>query len=138
MKKSISDIQEKTKDKPKKKVFYVVWTDPLTTAGSQTFINDVIKLAGGENVAEKVQNWAKYSPEQLVKDNPEYLLSPTHNTSEGITADFYKQSPIFKNLNSVKNGKVYIMSDDNIISRPGPRIVQAIEEVAKVLHGDDK
>jgi iron complex transport system substrate-binding protein len=138
MKDAIAKVHDKVKDKTPKSVFYVVWTDPLTTAGAGTFIDDVIKAAGGVNVAEKVQYWAKYSPEQLVKDNPEYLLSPTHNTSEGITADFYKQSPIFKNLNSVKNGKVYIMSDDNIISRPGPRIVQAIEEVAKVLHGDDK
>jgi iron complex transport system substrate-binding protein len=113
-----------------------VWTDPLTTAGSGTFINDVIKAAGGTNTAEKAEYWAKYSTEELIKDNPEYLLSSKFASNEGVTADFYKESPIFKNLDSVKNGKIYLMSDDNIISRPAPRIVQAIEEVAKVLHGD--
>lgn len=136
MKDKIAEIQDKVKDQTPKSAFYVVWTDPLTTAGSGTFINDVIKTAGGINTAEKVEFWAKYSAEELVKDNPEYLLSAFHSTNEGITADFFKQSPVFKNLDSVKNGKVHLMSDDNVVSRPGPRIVQAIEEVAKVLHGD--
>jgi iron complex transport system substrate-binding protein len=136
MKDKIAEIQFKVKGHAPKSAFYVVWTDPLTTAGSGTFINDVIKAAGGVNTAEKVEFWAKYSAEELVKDNPEYLLSAIHSTNEGITADFFKQSPVFKNLDSVKNGKVHLMSDDNVVSRPGPRIVQAIEEVAKVLHGD--
>ena len=136
MKDKIAEIEDKVKGQTPKSVFYVVWTDPLTTAGSGTFINDVIKAAGGINTAEKVEYWAKYSAEELVKDNPEYLLSSLHATNEGVTVDFYKQSPVFKNLDSVKNGKVYLMSDDNVVSRPGPRIVQAIEEIAKVLHSD--
>ena len=136
MKNKIAEIQDKVKGQTPKSVFYVVWTDPLTTAGSGTFINDVIKTAGGVNTAEKVEFWAKYSAEELVKDNPEYLFSALHSTNEGVSMEFFKQSPIFKNLDSVKNGKVHLMSDDNVVSRPGPRIVQAIEEVAKVLHGD--
>lgn len=134
MKDKIADIESKVKGKTPKSVFYVVWTDPITTAGSGTFINDVIKAAGGINTAEKAQYWAKYSAEELVKDNPEYLFSSKHATNEGVTVDFYKQSPVFKNLDSVKNNKIYLMSDDNIICRPGPRIVEAIEEIAKVLH----
>ena len=136
MKDKIASIHDKVKDQTPKSVFYVVWTDPLTTAGSGTFINDVIKAAGGVNTAEKVEYWAKYSTEELVKDNPEYLLSSKHATNEGVTEAFYKESPIFKNLDSVKNNKIYLMSDDNIIARPGPRIVLAIEEMAKVLHSD--
>lgn len=136
MKDKIAEIQDKVKGQAPKSVFYVVWTDPLTTAGSGTFINDVIKSAGGINKGEKVEYWAKYSTEELLKDNPDFLLSSKFSTNEGVTADFYKESPVFKNLDSVKNGKVYIMSDDNVIARPGPRIVEAIEEVAKVLHGD--
>jgi len=134
MKDKIAEIQDKVKDKTPKSVFYVVWTDPLTTAGSGTFINDVIKSAGGINTAEKAEFWAKYSAEQLVKDNPEYLFSSKHATDVGVTVEFYKENSVFKNLDSVKNGKVYLMSDDNIIVRAAPRIVLAIEEIAKVLH----
>jgi iron complex transport system substrate-binding protein len=133
MKSKIAEIETNIKDKKKPTVFYVVWTDPLTTAGSNTFINDVIKAAGGINVAEKVESWAKYSAEQLVKDNPEILVAALHSTDKGMAKEDLKENPIFSKLECVKNGKVYVMSDDNVISRPGPRIVQAVEEMNKVF-----
>ena len=135
MQKKINEIAEQTKDKEKPKVFYVVWTDPLTTAGANTFINDVIKTAGGINTAEKAEGWAKYSAEQLVMDNPDILISALHSTDNGITKETLSKMPAFENLSCVKNGKIYVMPDDNIISRPGPRIVEAIEEMANVLYG---
>lgn len=136
MKQSIEAVAAKNKDKKKPSVFYVVWTDPLTTAGSETFINDVIKAAGGVNVAEKVTSWAKYSTEELVKDNPDMLISALHSTDKGMTKEDISKNPIFSKLECVKKGNIYIMSDDNIIARPGPRIVQAVEEMAKVFYGE--
>lgn len=136
MKTKIAEIQEKTKDKKKPSVFYVVWADPLTTAGSKTFINDVIKAAGGINVAEKVEGWANYSTEQLVKDNPEMLVAALHSTDNGMNKEDLSKNQIFNKLECVKQGKVYVMTDDNVISRPGPRIVQAIEEMEQVFFGE--
>lgn len=136
MKKKIAEIKAKTADKKKPTIFYLVWTDPLMTAGSETFINDVIKVAGGINVAEKVDGWAKYSAEQLVEDNPEILISALHSTDKGMTKEDLSKSQIFSKLECVKQGKLYVMSDDNVISRPGPRIVQAIEELYKALYGE--
>jgi len=134
MKDKISEIEAKIKDKKKPTVFYVVWADPLTTAGSNTYINDVIKLAGGINVAEKVESWAKYSAEQLLKDNPEILVAALHSTDKGMTKEDLSKNQIFSKLECVKQGKVYVISDDNIISRPGPRIVQAIEEMYNAFY----
>jgi iron complex transport system substrate-binding protein len=136
MKNKIAEIEEKTKDKKKPTVFYVVWADPLTTAGSKTFINDVIKAAGGINVAEKVESWANYSTEQLMKDNPEMLVAALHSTDNGMNKEDLSENQIFNKLECVKQGKVYVMPDDNIISRPGPRIVLAIEEMEKVFFGE--
>lgn len=136
MKNKIAEIQEKTKDKKKPTVFYVVWTDPLTTAGSKTFINDVIKVAGGLNVAEKVEGWANYSTEQLIKDNPEMLVAALHSTDKGMNKEDLSKNQIFSKLECVKQGKVYVMADDNVISRPGPRIVQAIEDMEKAFYGE--
>ena len=130
MKDSIAAIKVRSKAPT---VFYMVWTDPITTAGSNTFINDVIKAAGGINVASKVEGWAKYSAEELIKDNPDVLISSKYSTVDGISEDFYINNDIFKQLECVQKNNVYIMSDDNIISRPGPRIIQAIEEIAKAL-----
>ena len=136
MKSKIAEIEAKTKDKKKPTVFYVVWADPLTTAGSNTFINDVIKAAGGINTAEKVESWAKYSAEELIKDNPEMLVAALHSTDKGMNKEDLSKNQVFGKLESVKQGKVYVMSDDNVISRPGPRIVQAVEEMHKVFFGE--
>lgn len=136
MKDKIAEIQTRNNDKEKKKVFYVVWTDPLTTAGSKTFINDVIKTAGGINVAEKVDGWADYSAEQLMQDAPDMLIAALHSTDKGMAKADLEKNQIFSKLQCVKAGKVYVMSDDNIISRPGPRIVQGIEEMQRALYGE--
>ncbi|HOS69511.1 MAG TPA: cobalamin-binding protein [Bacillota bacterium] len=136
MKSKIAEIQTKYKDKEKPRVFYLVWKDPLFTAGSKTFINDVIKAAGGINVAEKVEGWANYSAEEMIKDNPDMLIAALHSTDEGMTKEDLSGDRLFSLLECVKQGKVHIMPDDNIISRPGPRIVQAIEDMSKVLHGE--
>jgi iron complex transport system substrate-binding protein len=134
MKSKIAEIEAKTKDKEKPTVFYLVWKDPLMTAGSKTFIDDVIKAAGGINIAEKADGWAKYSAEELIKDNPEILVAALHSTDKGMTKEDLSKNQIFSKLECVKKGKVYVMSDDNIISRPGPRIVKAIEEMAGVFY----
>lgn len=136
MKDKIAEIQTRNSDKEKKKVFYVVWTDPLTTAGSKTFIDDVIKTAGGINVADKVEGWADYSAEQLMQDAPDMLIAALHSTDKGMAKADLENNPIFNKLQCVKAGKVYVMSDDNIISRPGPRIVQGIEEMQRALYGE--
>lgn len=136
MKHTIEEISVKYKDRDKPAVFYVVWTDPLTTAGAGTYLNEVIKAAGGVNVAEKVEGWAQYSPEALIKDNPDILVSAFHSTDKGMTKEDISQNPIFSRLEAVKKGKVHIMSDDNIVSRPGPRIVDAIREMAETFYSE--
>ncbi|MDD4504578.1 MAG: ABC transporter substrate-binding protein [Clostridiaceae bacterium] len=108
MKNKIAEIEAKTKDKEKPTIFYVVWTDPLTTAGSKTYINDVIKVAGGINVAEKVESWANYSAEELIKDNPDMLVAALHSTDEGMTKEDISKNQIFSKLECVKQGKIHV------------------------------
>ncbi len=136
MHKTIDDIKSKVRGKEKPNVFYLVWTDPLTTAGKGTFINDVIQIAGANNVAESVEGWAKYSVEELVKQNPDMIISAYHSTDEGMSKEDLMNNPIFKNLDCVKKGNIYVMKDDNVIARPGPRIIEAVSEMVKALHGD--
>lgn len=136
MHKTIDEIQSKVRDSEKLNVFYLVWADPLTTAGEGTFINNVIQIAGANNVAEDVEGWAKYSVEELVKQNPDMIISAFHSTDEGMSKGDLMKNPILSNLDCVKKGNIYVMKDDNIISRPGPRIVDAVLEMAKALHGD--
>mgnify|MGYP003586509275 FL=1 len=129
----LAEIAEKVKDSEPVSVFYVVWKDPFKTAGNNTFINEVITLAGGENVASDVEGWADYSREELIVKNPYAIVSSSHSSAEKETEESLAADPLFSDLEASKAKRIHIMSDDSIIARGGPRIVDAIEEIRVAL-----
>ncbi|SHF07781.1 iron complex transport system substrate-binding protein [Caldanaerobius fijiensis DSM 17918] len=132
MKQKVSEITDKVKDKDKVKVYYAVQVGQQNwTAGKGTFIDEIIDMAGGINVASDIKGWAQYSLEKLAKDNPQVILTSPH---AGDIKNLNKMQG-YKDLDAVKENKV-IAINDNIISRPGPRIIQGLEAVAKALHPD--
>ncbi|KPU62429.1 iron ABC transporter ATP-binding protein [Thermococcus sp. EP1] len=133
MKNKIEDIQKKVEGKRKPKVFYIVWGDPLMTAGNGTFINELLTLAGGDNIFGDVQGWAQVSIEEVIARNPEVIILPP---SAGITANELCQGAL-ANTDAVKNGNVYTLSNDDIISRQSPRIVEGLEEIAMFLYPEE-
>lgn len=117
------------KDRPK--VFYEVWNDPLMTAGPGTFIDDVIKLAGGVNVAADAKSsWPTHSLEVLVKDNPEVILY----AHMGESPTQIKVRKGWETIKAIKNGRIIKLPDENVILRPGPRIVDGLEDIVEALH----
>lgn len=133
MKTRLEEIAKKVKDSKPVSVFYVVWKDPFKTAGNNTFINEVLTLAGGENVASDVEGWADYSREELIVKNPYGIVSSSHSAPEKETVDSLVKDPLFSELEASKAKRIHIMSDDSIIARGGPRIVDAIEEIRMSL-----
>lgn len=132
MKAKIDEIESKVGDKPKVKVFYIVWSNPLMTAGRGTFINDLISLAGGENIFGDVKGWPQVSFEEVIGRDPDVIILPPH---AGITREELCKSELSK-TRAVRNGMVFALSDDDIISRPSPRIVEGLEEFARLIHPD--
>jgi len=130
MQNKIKEISDKVKDLPKVSTFYLVSLDGNWTAGKGTFIDELINIAGGKNVADDVNGWAQYSIEELVKKNPDVIITSPHagNVNDIKTMAGYKET------NAVKNDKVFVISDDNIINRASNRIVLGLEEIAKFLH----
>ena len=129
-----NEITEKIKDAKKVKVFYEIWHDPLTAAGPGSFMDQLINLAGGENIAKDAQGeYPQFDVEQLIERNPDVYL--TAQDLKEKTVDSIKARPGYANINAVKNDRIYLL-DPNIVLRPGPRIVDALEIVAKVLHPD--
>ena len=106
-------------------------TKPYTD-GPGSFGDLLIQRAGGINVGSKLQSqWAKISLEQLVVANPAIII--LGDSAYGTTADSIKQRPGWEVLDAVKNNRIFPF-DDNLISRPGPRMVDALEALAKLLH----
>lgn len=111
-------------------VLYEVWYDPLYTAGPGSLANELITLAGGRNLAADAPSaWPAISMEVAITRNPDVILTP-FPPSESITG---RHANLWANVNAVKNKRV-VQIDQDIISRPGPRITEALELIAKALH----
>jgi iron complex transport system substrate-binding protein len=109
-------------------------TDPTKpyTAGPGTFVDLLIARAGGNNVGSSLTSaWAQISLEQLVVANPTIIV--LGDSAYGTTPASLKQRAGWSGLAAVQNGQVYPF-DDNLVSRPGPRLVDGLEALAKLLH----
>jgi iron complex transport system substrate-binding protein len=115
-------------------VFYELdSTDPSKpfTAGKDTFITLLIERAGGSNIAADLESYPQMSLEQIVAADPDIII--LGDSMWGVTAEAVAARPGWENLNAVKNEKV-VPFDDNLVSRPGPRLVDGLEQLAKLLH----
>jgi iron complex transport system substrate-binding protein len=113
----------------KPKVFYEVWDDPLMTAGAQTFIDDMIRLAGGVNIAADVKGWVPYKAEQVAAQNPDIIIAASPDGAAKI-----KQRKGWESFKAIKDGKVFSVADPNVVARPGPRLVEGLKFFARTLH----
>ena len=128
MQKRIDAVQEIIDDAPRPKVFWELGPE-LFTAGPGSFINDLIILAGGENVAGDADTqWPQLSVEAIILRDPDVIILADHNY--GQTAEMVKERPGWEDINAV----IIELTDDDITSRPGPRVVEGLEFVARALH----
>lgn len=114
-------------------VFYELdATDPAKpyTAGKGTFITQLIDRAGGYNIAADLEGYPQMSLEQVVAADPAFII--LGDARYGVSPESIAQRPGWENLSAVKNGSVLPFNDD-LVSRPGPRLVDALEELAKLL-----
>ncbi len=130
MKSKIDEISSKVKGLPEPKVFYIVWGNPLMTAGAETFLNDLIRLAGGKNIFSDIKGWKSVSMEQVLARNPDVIILTPHC---GMSVDDVYKSQLAK-TNAGKSGRVIMIKNENVLVRPSPRIVEGLEELAKAIH----
>lgn len=127
LKKRVADVEARTDPTKDVKVFVQIAREPLFTIGKPTFMTDLVNRAGGVSVTANIEEaYPKFSKETALALQPEVvILSESDDNREPNDA--------FKNSPAVKNGKVFRISAD-LISRPGPRIVDGLEQIAKALH----
>jgi iron complex transport system substrate-binding protein len=129
----LTAVRKKLNGLPERRVMFVVWTEPLISVGKKTFIADVLEQAGATSVVESKQDWPKFSLEEAVRLQPEYLVFAS-NHSEAVENDVKALAlkPGWSAMEAVRSHKLAVISD--AINRPGPRIVEAVEELARQLH----
>jgi iron complex transport system substrate-binding protein len=127
LQKRVAEVEAKTEKTPRVKTFVQIDRESLYTIGRDSFITDLIRRAGGASVTADVATaYPTLNKETAFALNPEAIIlseSPNNLTPNDV----------FKNSPAVKNAKVYKINAD-IISRPAPRVVDALEQIARALH----
>ncbi len=121
----------------KPKVFFIVGTEPLITVGRKAFVTDVINLAGGQSISEDVETeWPAYSIETAISRAPEIILSPGSHSTENEPSKLTLPKGL-EITPAARTGKIYKI-DGDLLLRPGPRIIDGLEQIAKLLYPEEK
>jgi len=115
---AVTNQTEELEERPR--VFYIVWHDPLWTAGSETFIHELIEKGGGVNICQNITGYATITLEEVVARNPEVII-----TSEW-SFDWAMNETSLNSTDARQNGRIY-QGDDDLVQRPGPRLVKGLE-----------
>lgn len=129
MKADLADIEKRVAAEKPKRAFIEIGWNPLFTAGKGTLLDDLLTRAGGVNVVVQ-KDYVGYSVEQLVKDQPDVYLGTKSSIGDPLGV---AERPGYAALKAVEAGSIYTL-DDNLVSRPGPRVVEGVLAIAKVLH----
>lgn len=112
-------------------VLYQIGREPLYSAGGGTFLDELIRLAGGRNVCAAMPGYPRLSMEQAVALRPEVILIPTMGRDAFDQAQARWAS--WPEVPAVASGRLYLL-DSDLFDRPGPRLVLGLEEMARLLH----
>lgn len=131
MKDGFKKIQKKTaklSDKKRKAVYWETWNAPYMSVGAPSFINELISVSGGKNIFSDItdQAYPMVSEETILSRNPQVIILPYGDCEELAKRNGWQY------LSAVKNKKIYNVNDD-IFSRPGPRILEAAETLYELL-----
>ena len=127
----ISAVEQAVQRSKPVRVFYQVSGEPLYAAGRDSYVTDLLRRAGAVSVTADVPGaWPKYSNESALAAKPEAIILPTGGSMGAANATI---AEALRNSPAARDGRVYKINDDHL-ARPGPRVVDGIEAMARALH----
>ncbi|MHB8084842.1 MAG: cobalamin-binding protein [Dehalococcoidia bacterium] len=112
----------------------IIWYDPLMVAGAGTLPDDMIKVAGGNNIAADVTGYPSIGLETIISRDPEVIIVPSDmGQPDNPLWNFVVTDPRLKNTTAARNNAIYKM-DGNLALRAGPRCIDALEQMASFYH----
>ena len=135
MQAAIQRLQTAAAGQPKVKVLWVVQREPLRVAGRDTFVNEMIELAGGENaIGPTLHKYPPIGAEEVVAAKPQVIIEPA--MLPGALDEQRRQAVSYwgryANLPAVVDGRIHVIDGDSV-SRLGPRLPVGIAEIAQCL-----
>jgi iron complex transport system substrate-binding protein len=130
----VASIVADISDDARPRVCYVVWHDPLMTAGGDTMQSQLIDFAGGRNIFDDLTYYPTVGLETLLERQPQVIIAGVgHGSAKASPLDWAKSEPRLKNTEALLQGKVFGI-DADIASRGGPRMIDALEEMYRLIH----
>jgi len=129
----LAELERRLAGTTPRRVLFVVWTDPLISVGRNTFIADALRRAGARSVVDTAAEWPRISLEEMLRLQPEFLVFASAHAGDmrrDIAA--LHTRPGWRDLEALRRGHVVLLSD--AINRPAPRMLDAVEELARALH----
>ncbi len=129
-----SKIIEELRAKPSQKVLLLLSLNPLIAAGKGTFLDELITAARGENIARGAGiSYPVLSREEIFHSKPDVIIATSDivKARDAIAAAY----PEWRELPAIQNKRIAIV-DASLVSRPGPRVVEGLEVVARMIHGE--
>ena len=123
-------VAKRVAGRPRPRVLYIVWGDPLVVPGAKAFLTDAIRRAGGDSVTDDAPAaHPTYSIEAAIARSPEVILTSEYNRAD---VEKLRRDAAWQSVPAVASGRVYVVGDELV--RPGPGVVAGIEEMARRLH----
>ncbi len=114
------------------RVFLQIGMAPIVSAGSATFLHELITRAGGVNAAAGTTAYPRFSQEQVIALAPEVLIITSMNR-EGLFQQALAEWRRWPQMPAVAGNRLHIV-DSNCLDRPGPRLVEGLEQLARLIH----
>jgi iron complex transport system substrate-binding protein len=122
-----------TRDRTRPKVFLTIGESPMVTVGKGSFADDLIHLAGGENVAAKEERmYPRWGMEEILRRAPEVILVSSMSP-KGDYPKILDEWARWKMIPAVRDGRIHLINSD-LVDRPSPRIIEGLEEMARLFH----
>ncbi len=135
----LASFKQKAQNLKKKKTVYLeIWNDPFWTGGKGSYTSALIAYAGGQNIGDVVQkDYFEISQEWVIKKSPE-VIACMYMAKESTAADNVLNRPGWGTITAVKNHQIYDRFDNNLFLRPGPRVLEGIDQLYRKIYPDEK
>ena len=136
MREEIRQVKNKARlipENKKKKVFIEIWYDPIMTAGKGSFVDELISLAGGINIAyDTPRAYSRFSAETIIQRNPDVII--LGYMSQSGASKLISRRLGWQSIKAIKNGQVIFRINPDLILRPGPRIAEGLKQIYDSLY----
>ena len=124
-------VEERVAGRRRPRTLYVLWPDPLIVPGRDALVSELIARAGGESVtADQGAGYPRMSLEAAVARAPEVIILASHGGGTPVGRDKWER---LESLPAVKSKRLYT-ADGSVMHRYGPRVVEGIESLARLIH----